>query len=106
MGLSREDVANAYSLISPKVKVTPDLLASAVISSAASKTRMPAPGGDFAGGLELDLFFKCENLQETGSFKFRGATHSVIRMKDEDLKRGVVAGSSGRLSPPNHFTSF
>lgn len=41
------------------------------------------------------LFFKCENLQKTGSFKFRGATNAVLSLTDEEAKRGVVTVSSG-----------
>lgn len=41
------------------------------------------------------LFFKCENLQKTGSFKFRGATNAVFSLTDEEAKRGVVTVSSG-----------
>jgi threonine dehydratase len=41
------------------------------------------------------LFFKCENLQKTGSFKIRGATNAVFSLSDEEAKNGVVAPSSG-----------
>jgi threonine dehydratase len=41
------------------------------------------------------LFFKCENLQKTGSFKIRGATNAVFSLTDEGAKQGVVAPSSG-----------
>lgn len=41
------------------------------------------------------LFFKCENLQKTGSFKFRGATNAVFSLSDEEAKRGIVTVSSG-----------
>lgn len=41
------------------------------------------------------LFFKCENLQKTGSFKFRGATNAVFSLTDEEAARGVVTQSSG-----------
>ncbi len=41
------------------------------------------------------LFFKCENLQKTGSFKFRGATNAIFSLSDEEAKRGVVTVSSG-----------
>jgi threonine dehydratase len=41
------------------------------------------------------LFFKCENLQKTGSFKFRGATNAVFSLTDEEAKRGVITVSSG-----------
>jgi threonine dehydratase len=41
------------------------------------------------------IFFKCENLQKTGSFKIRGATNAVFSLSDEEAKHGVVAPSSG-----------
>lgn len=42
-----------------------------------------------------EIFFKCENLQKTGSFKIRGATNAVFSMTDEEARHGVVAPSSG-----------
>jgi threonine dehydratase len=41
------------------------------------------------------LFFKCENLQRGGAFKFRGALNAVLLLPDEVAKRGVVTHSSG-----------
>lgn len=41
------------------------------------------------------LFFKCENLQKTGSFKIRGATNAVFSLSEQEARRGVVAPSSG-----------
>jgi threonine dehydratase len=41
------------------------------------------------------LYFKCENLQKTGSFKIRGATNAVFSLTDEEARQGVVAPSSG-----------
>lgn len=42
-----------------------------------------------------ELFFKCENFQKTGAFKFRGAITAVSRMSDEEKSYGVVTHSSG-----------
>lgn len=42
-----------------------------------------------------ELFFKCENLQKTGSFKIRGATNAIFSLKEEEARRGVVTHSSG-----------
>lgn len=42
-----------------------------------------------------NLFFKCENFQKAGAFKFRGACNSVFRLSEEDAQRGVVTHSSG-----------
>jgi threonine dehydratase len=43
----------------------------------------------------LNVHFKCENMQRGGSFKIRGASNLILCIPDEDLKRGVVAYSSG-----------
>lgn len=42
-----------------------------------------------------DLYFKCENLQRGGAFKFRGACNAVWSLDDERASRGVVTHSSG-----------
>ncbi len=42
-----------------------------------------------------ELFFKCENLQRVGAFKFRGAINAVFQLSAEDLARGVTTHSSG-----------
>jgi threonine dehydratase len=42
-----------------------------------------------------ELYFKCENLQRSGSFKLRGATNAVSLLSAEELERGVVTHSSG-----------
>ncbi|MGB8651329.1 MAG: threonine ammonia-lyase [Mycobacteriales bacterium] len=41
------------------------------------------------------VWFKCENLQRTGSFKIRGAYVRIARLTDEQRARGVVAASAG-----------
>ncbi len=41
------------------------------------------------------LYFKCENLQRGGAFKFRGACNAVWALSDELAARGVVTHSSG-----------
>jgi threonine dehydratase len=41
------------------------------------------------------VFFKCENLQRAGAFKFRGAYNALSRLDAEQRRRGVVAFSSG-----------
>jgi threonine dehydratase len=42
-----------------------------------------------------ELFFKCENFQKVGAFKFRGATNAVLSLNEDERKRGVVTHSSG-----------
>ena len=42
-----------------------------------------------------ELFFKCENLQRAGAFKFRGAYNALSRLDADARRRGVVTFSSG-----------
>ncbi len=42
-----------------------------------------------------ELFFKCENLQKVGAFKFRGACNAVFSLSEEDAHKGVATHSSG-----------
>ena len=42
-----------------------------------------------------DVFFKCENLQRTGSFKFRGAYNALSTLSDVEKQHGVLTYSSG-----------
>ncbi len=48
--------------------------------------------GDRLGGR---VFLKCENLQRTGSFKFRGAYNAIAALTADERRHGVVAVSSG-----------
>jgi len=42
-----------------------------------------------------DLFFKCENFQEPGAFKVRGAANAVFGLSEEQAEKGVATHSSG-----------
>jgi threonine dehydratase len=42
-----------------------------------------------------EVFFKCENFQRIGAFKFRGAYNALAQLSDEQKHRGVLAFSSG-----------
>jgi len=44
---------------------------------------------------QAQVFFKCENLQLGGAFKFRGAFNTLSQLTAEERRRGVVAYSSG-----------
>jgi threonine dehydratase len=73
-----EAILAAHKRIAPRIHRTP------VVTSASLD--------EIAGAR---LFFKCENLQKTGSFKIRGATNAVFSLTDEEARNGVVAPSSG-----------
>lgn len=42
-----------------------------------------------------DVYFKCENFQRVGAFKFRGAFNSISQLSAEEKSRGVLTYSSG-----------
>ena len=44
---------------------------------------------------DASIFFKCENFQRVGAFKFRGAYNAISCLSEEQKQRGVVAFSSG-----------
>ncbi|HFX6304862.1 threo-3-hydroxy-L-aspartate ammonia-lyase [Acinetobacter nosocomialis] len=44
---------------------------------------------------EAEVFFKCENFQRVGAFKFRGAINALLQFNEAQKKAGVVAFSSG-----------
>jgi threonine dehydratase len=44
---------------------------------------------------ECNLYFKPENLQNTGSFKLRGSGYKIAQLSDEEKAKGVIACSAG-----------
>ncbi len=44
---------------------------------------------------ECNLYFKPENLQNTGSFKLRGSGYKIAQLSEEEKARGVIACSAG-----------
>jgi threonine dehydratase len=58
--------------------------------------RTPVRTSDYLNDLTgAKLFFKCENFQEPGAFKVRGAANAVFGLNDEQARRGVATHSSG-----------
>ena len=45
--------------------------------------------------LNCSIFFKCENFQKAGAFKYRGATNAIWQLHEEELIHGVATHSSG-----------
>lgn len=45
--------------------------------------------------LGFKVYLKLENLQKTGSFKYRGAMNKILSLKDDELTRGIICASSG-----------
>lgn len=71
-------IRDAAARIAPYAQITP------VLRSAALDALVGA-----------ELYFKCENLQYGGAFKFRGACNAVWSLTDEQAANGVVTHSSG-----------
>lgn len=72
------DIINAHRRIQPFVHETPVLTSAAI--------------NELTGA---NLFFKCENFQKVGAFKYRGATNAVLSLTDEQKTKGVATHSSG-----------
>ena len=73
-----KDVAEAHQRILPYLNKTPVLT---------SRTINELTGAQF--------YFKCENFQRMGAFKFRGAMNALSQFNDQQCKNGVVTFSSG-----------
>lgn len=54
---------------------------------------------------EAEVFFKCENFQRVGAFKFRGAMNALLQFNETQKKAGVVAFSSGNHAQAIAFSS-
>lgn len=76
--LSLNDIKKAQQTIKDIVKKT-DILESAKLSSITG----------------ANIYYKCENLQKTGSFKVRGACNKIANLTDEEKANGVIASSAG-----------
>jgi len=73
-----DDVAAAHERIKPQARRTP------VMTS--------RQADELTGAA---VFFKCENLQRMGAFKFRGAYNALSLLSPDEKRRGVLAFSSG-----------
>ncbi len=82
--LTIEDMRAAHERIRPHIRRTPVMTSDYL--------------NDLTGA---QLFFKCENFQEAGAFKVRGASNAVFGLSDEMATKGVCTHSSG-----NHALSL
>jgi threonine dehydratase len=73
-----QDIRSAHQRIHPYIHKTPVLTCTALNQMVGAK-----------------LFFKCENFQKTGAFKFRGACNAIFSLSDQEASQGVVTHSSG-----------
>ena len=73
-----KDILNAADRIRPFAKRTP------VFTSSWFNNKTGA-----------ELFFKCENFQKVGAFKFRGACNAIMKLPEREGKKGIITHSSG-----------
>ncbi|WP_145582946.1 threo-3-hydroxy-L-aspartate ammonia-lyase [Yersinia thracica] len=76
--ISYEDIIQAHQRIAGFALKTP------VLTSSTANEQTGA-----------QLFFKCENFQHMGAFKFRGAYNALVKLSPEQQAKGVIAFSSG-----------
>lgn len=77
-GVTLQDINEARETIKDIVKKT-DILESVKLSQMTG----------------ANVFYKCENLQKTGSFKVRGACNKIANLTDQEKANGVIASSAG-----------
>jgi threonine dehydratase len=75
---SWKTISESHARIAPRIHRTPILTSASLDSMAGAR-----------------FFFKCENLQKTGSFKIRGAANAILSLSNEQAARGIVTQSSG-----------
>ena len=78
--LTHSSVLVAHKTVSPSIHRTPALTSSSLSGSLLGKNT---------------LYFKAENLQKGGVFKFRGASYNLSCLTPEELAKGVCTHSSG-----------
>ncbi|OGA29061.1 MAG: pyridoxal-5'-phosphate-dependent protein [Betaproteobacteria bacterium RIFCSPLOWO2_02_FULL_68_150] len=76
--VSFDDVAAAHERIRPHARRTPALTSATIDALTGAR-----------------VYFKCENFQRMGAFKFRGAYNALAQLAPEARHRGVIAYSSG-----------
>jgi threonine dehydratase len=76
--ITKKIIEEAHERIKPYVHRTPIMTSQGI--------------DDIAG---CKIFFKCENLQNVGAFKARGAMNAALQLSDEERKKGIATHSSG-----------
>lgn len=84
--LTRSSVQAAHEAIKSRIHRTP------IFTSSSLSSLLPG---------QNPLYFKAENLQKGGAFKYRGATYSLTQLPEEAQHRGVCTHSSGEILTPS-----
>ncbi len=72
------DIEKAHDIVTKHAHRTPVLSSKSI--------------NEIVGG---ELYFKCENFQKVGAFKFRGACNAVFSLSEAEAQKGVATHSSG-----------
>jgi len=75
---NRKTIDDAHKRIKPFIHKTPVLSCESINSL-----------------VSAELYFKCENFQKVGAFKFRGASNAILSLSESKRKKGVATHSSG-----------
>lgn len=78
MKITKKNIESAHKRIAKYIHKTPVLTSSF-----------------FNNLIGAEVYFKCENFQKVGAFKFRGAMNAILRLSPEQRNKGLVAHSSG-----------
>jgi threonine dehydratase len=76
--ITKESISAAHERIKPYVHRTPVMTSESI--------------NEIAG---CSIFFKCENLQNVGAFKARGAMNAALSLSDAERSKGIATHSSG-----------
>jgi threonine dehydratase len=86
---ARPTAHDAVARLAAQVKEAADRIRPVVVETPVEQIECLAP----AEGVEL--FFKLENLQKTGSFKLRGASNKILSLSPGQAAQGIIAASNG-----------
>ncbi len=84
VSMQSHEIVSAKDIREAAIRIKPYVLQTPVIVSAKLN--------DILG---VDTYFKCENFQNVGAFKARGAHNAVFALSEAEAAKGVVAHSSG-----------
>ncbi|MGH9637649.1 MAG: pyridoxal-phosphate dependent enzyme, partial [Candidatus Angelobacter sp.] len=86
---ARPTAHDAVARLAAQVKEAADRIRPVVVETPVEQIECLSP----AEGVEL--FFKLENLQKTGSFKLRGASNKILSLSPGQAAQGIIAASNG-----------
>src|SRR5947209_16512313 len=86
---ARPTVSDAVAKLAAKVMEAAERIRPVVVETPVEQIEGLTPN------IEAEVFFKLENLQNTGSFKLRGASNKILSLSPAEAARGVIAASNG-----------